>query len=63
MTVEGQGMPFHKKTYQNGNLIIQFKVKFPTKLDTKSVKLLTDALGGAVKAKKDEKVDETVELK
>ena len=56
-------MPFHKKTYQNGNLIIQFKVKFPTKLDTKSVKLLTDALGGAVKAKKDEKVDETVELK
>ena len=29
-TVEGQGMPFHKKVYQHGNLIVQFKIKFPT---------------------------------
>lgn len=33
MTVEHLGMPFHKKTYQFGNLIIQFKVKFPSQLD------------------------------
>lgn len=29
-TVENLGMPFHKRTYQHGNLIIQFKIKFPT---------------------------------
>lgn len=38
-------MPFHKKTYQNGNLIIQFKIKFPAHLEQKSLALLSDALG------------------
>jgi DnaJ homolog subfamily A member 2 len=33
MTVENQGMPFHKRTYQQGNLIITFKIKFPVSLD------------------------------
>jgi DnaJ homolog subfamily A member 2 len=32
-TVENLGMPFHKKTYSNGNLIIQFKIKFPTEVN------------------------------
>ena len=29
-TVENLGMPFHKRSYQHGNLIIQFKIKFPS---------------------------------
>jgi DnaJ homolog subfamily A member 2 len=49
-TVENLGMPFHKRTYQNGNLIIQFKIKFPTQMDAKSVGLLQEALGGAASA-------------
>ena len=44
MTVENLGMPFHKKTYQLGNLIIQFKIKFPATLDPKAVTLLQEAL-------------------
>lgn len=49
-TVEGQGMPFHKRTYQMGNLIIQFKIKFPSQIDAKTKALLTEALGGAAGA-------------
>lgn len=44
MTVENQGMPFHKKTYQNGSLIITFKVKFPAALEAKAMGLLAEAL-------------------
>ena len=29
MTIEGKGMPFHKKPYKFGNLFIKFSVKFP----------------------------------
>ena len=29
MTCEGLGMPFHKTTYKNGNLFINFVVNFP----------------------------------
>lgn len=29
-TLENLGMPFHKKVYMFGNLIIQFKIEFPT---------------------------------
>lgn len=43
-TVEKLGMPFHKRSYEHGNLIIQFKIKFPNTIDAKSSKLLTDAL-------------------
>ena len=32
-TVEKLGMPFHKRTYENGNLVIQFKIKFPNTID------------------------------
>lgn len=35
-TCENLGMPFHKRVYQHGNLIIQFKIKFPTTIDAKS---------------------------
>lgn len=46
-TVEKLGMPFHKRSYEHGNLIIQFKIKFPNTIDAKSSKLLTDALQGS----------------
>lgn len=67
MTVENLGMPFHKKTYQHGNLIIQFKVKFPTHLDQKSIDLLHQALGtpaktGAAAATKGGKKEEQKDI-
>jgi len=45
-TVEGQGMPFHKKVYQHGSLIIQFKIKFPMQVDARMTQLLGEALSG-----------------
>ena len=74
-TCENLGMPCHKRTYQNGNLFITFKIKFPNNVDNKSADLLRSALsgqaavaapkggkGGAAK-KDDEAFDETCELK
>ena len=71
--VENMGMPFHKKIYQNGNLFIHFKVKFPDTLDAKSLQLISTALGadkplqkqgtGGKKEEAKEQVDETVEMK
>ena len=46
--VEGHGMPFHKRTFQSGNLFILFKIKFPTTLDAPSMTLLSQALGTGV---------------
>jgi DnaJ family protein A protein 2 len=43
-TCQGLGMPFHKRTYQTGNLFITFKIKFPTQIDEKSANLLKSAL-------------------
>ena len=74
MTVENLGMPFHKRTYQMGNLIIQFKIKFPTTVDAKAVTLLHEALDAGSKSGKNaqqtkgakpaqEEVAETCELK
>ena len=37
MCVEGLGMPFHKTPYKFGNLFIQFKIKFPEKLNEEQV--------------------------
>ena len=31
-TVDGLGMPFHKKSFMFGNLFILFKVRFPSKV-------------------------------
>ena len=30
MMIKGKGMPFHKKSWEFGNLFILFKIKFPT---------------------------------
>ena len=75
-TIENLGMPFHKRTYQHGNLIIQFKIKFPTTIDAKTSTLLHEALGNiangaipsakgakVVKKASEEEVAETFELK
>lgn len=63
-TVEGQGMPFHKRVYQNGNLIIQFKIKFPNEVNPKTMQLLNEALTeGTKKAAAKEEVAETCNLK
>ena len=43
-TVEDQGMPFFKKSYKYGNLFIQFKIKFPDKLEPEQIKLLGTVL-------------------
>jgi DnaJ family protein A protein 2 len=74
--VEHMGMPFAKRTYTFGNLFIHFKIKFPTNVDSKSLTLISEALGdsakGAVKAgrkkseeakKEDGAFDETCEMK
>lgn len=69
-TVENLGMPFHKRTYQNGNLVIQFKIKFPNTVDANTSKLLQSALSapvakgkGAAAAKEEGDIAETCELK
>lgn len=67
-TVENAGMPFHKKVYQFGNLIIQFKIKFPNSVDAKTMSLLNEALsegsgsgkGGKGGAKKEEVKDQDI---
>ena len=38
MTCEGLGMPFHKTPYKFGNLFVNFKIKFPDKIDQASFK-------------------------
>lgn len=65
MTVENQGMPFHKKVYNMGNLIIQFKIKFPTSMDKTQVGTITQALGAGHKAAEKPKgeIAETLEMK
>lgn len=36
-TVVGKGLPFHKKSYEMGNLYVIFKVSFPDSLNQKQV--------------------------
>lgn len=73
-TVEHGGMPFHKQVYNHGNLIIQFKIKFPNSIDQKTMGLIQQALGdagtpakggkgGKKEEAKDVDVAETCELK
>ena len=62
-TVEGQGMPMHKKTFKNGNLFIQFKVEFPKKLDKGQIAQLSQALNFQInKNDADMSAEETCKL-
>jgi len=44
-TLEGKGLPFHKRSYENGNLYIKFNVTFPEKLSNSQLTSLNKALG------------------
>jgi len=50
MTCEGLGMPFHKTPYKNGNLFINFKVKFPTSLNPEQIKQTQALLSSQAKS-------------
>jgi len=39
-------MPFHKTPYKFGNLFINFKIKFPEKLNGDQVSKVTNILSG-----------------
>ena len=39
-SVIGKGLPFHKKSYETGNLYIIFKISFPEKVSLKQVEAL-----------------------
>ena len=44
MTCEGLGMPFHKTPYKFGNLFINFKIKFPEKIDPSGIEQVKQLL-------------------
>jgi DnaJ family protein A protein 2 len=39
-TCEHLGMPYHKKVYMNGNLLIHFKIKFPTTIEPANMAII-----------------------
>lgn len=43
-TIDGLGMPFHKKSYVFGNMFIHFKIRFPTSIDPSCHSLLANVL-------------------
>jgi len=43
-TIKDLGMPFYKKAYVFGNLFVQFKVKFPLKMEKENIDLAQLAL-------------------
>lgn len=71
-TIENQGMPFHKRTFQHGNLIILFKIKFPETISNQQADMIKQALGtgkperktssGKKKGKKEESKNQDEEL-
>ena len=44
-------MPFHKTPYKYGNLFIQFKIKFPEKLNADQITSVQSVLSGQAKSK------------
>ena len=56
-TVVGKGLPFHKKTYQFGNLYFIFKVSFPDSLNIKQVEALNVIFVGNKKKNTDDEMD------
>lgn len=57
MTIEGKGLPFHKKSYEFGNLFILFKIKFPDSLDSNQTALAATAFEKQKKSKADDDMD------
>lgn len=44
-TIEGKGLPFHKKSFEFGNLFIIFKVTFPETMTKPQMSVLNSSLG------------------
>jgi len=44
-TLPNKGLPFHKKSFEFGNMFIIFKITFPVKLNQPQIKSLNNALG------------------
>jgi len=44
-------MPFHKTPYKYGNLFINFKIKFPEKLNDNQIDQVKTVLSGQAKSK------------
>jgi len=61
-TIEGKGLPFHKRSYEFGNLYIKFTVTFPDQLSKTQLGSLNKALGKA-DADDTDMTDETCLLK
>lgn len=55
-------MPFHKTSYKNGNLFINFKIKFPNAVDQKTIKTIEDVLSMQKETGDKVKEDETCML-
>lgn len=56
-------MPFHKTPYKFGNLFINFKIKFPEKLNDDQVSKVTNILSGQAKnAKAKAAMEEVTEI-
>ena len=67
MTCVGLGMPFHKESFNFGNLFISFKIKFPDTVTPDQMKTFTSILSGQKQEDSDDtqaldECDETVEL-
>jgi DnaJ family protein A protein 2 len=60
-TIEDQGMPFHKKSYKQGNLFIEFEVEFPDSI-TAAQKQHIEAAFGVPKKPDVKDVAETVQM-
>ncbi|GMT29300.1 hypothetical protein PFISCL1PPCAC_20597 [Pristionchus fissidentatus] len=59
--IQGQGMPHHRNPSDKGDLIIQFRVNFPSFLDDKSRRVLAELLPGRTTVMVDDDI-ETFEL-
>lgn len=65
MTIVEKGLPFHKSSYEFGNLFVLFKVKFPDSLNGAQVEQVASTFKGSADKNKanNDMVDETVMLK
>ena len=63
MTIEEKGLPFHKTSFNFGNLFVLFKVKFPERMDDQQCSKILEALQTGAKVPDEDMPDETCILK
>ena len=59
MTIEEKGLPFHKNSFQFGNMFVLFKVKFPESLSDAQVNQVAKTFGSSGKDRDSEMAEET----